>query len=276
MNDIKTWKNLLLTGMAVLCMAACSSDNEDVVPEPEPEPTVPPLVTDYQDPMFENFECYPEGTVWEVMYTDDLDENPDYCIIYRYEVKGDTTINNIKYKKVLGNIVRCDTIYAKEPPKMHDHWGLYDPELVLDIYEKFIREDKGKIYKYNPYFGKDALYYDFNWIDEKEWFVYNEMGDYYECRDNFSEEEYDSLLVKEGKYRYRNIEKIKMENGEEYDFFMDIIKTIGRCYRGGPFMPSGFSDHYLLSFYRNGELIYWNHNLDRYFSGSDKDDTQSD
>ena len=66
--------------------------------------------------------------------------------------------------------------------------------------------------------------------------------------------------------------KVKLD----YDFFMDIIKTIGRCYRGGPFMPSGFSDHYLLSFYRNGELIYWNHNLDRYFSGSDKDDTQSD
>lgn len=268
----------MLSGMAVLFLSACGGSDEEIVPEPEPEPTVPPLVTDYQDPMFENFECYPEGTVWEIMYYY-YDINPDYCIIWRYEVKGDTTINDIKYKKVLADIVRNDTVLVDESDRK-TQWGIYDRGAYPEFYTMFIREDKGRIYKYNPYFDKDALYYDFNWAEESEYWIYNEWGDYYYYREGHTTEEFDSLLVKEGKYRMRGIEKIKMENGEEYDCYMYQIKTIGVYLYGGPFFPvqiwGGFYLHHLLSFYRNGELVYRNHVLDRYFQDGKKDDTPTD
>lgn len=278
-RDMNTWKDLLLAGMAVLLLSACGSSDEEIVPEEPQGPTVPPLVTDYQDPMFENFECYPEGTVWEVMYYYYDDSNPDYCVIWRYEVKGDTTINDINYKKVLADIVRNDTVFLDKDER-ENPWGIYDREKNPELYEFFIREDKGRIYKYNPYFDKDALYYDFNWAEETEYWEYNEWGDYYDPREMVEADgrDYDSLLVNEGKYRMRGIEKFKMENGEEYDRYEYQIKTIGVYLHGGPFMPvtiyGDFSQHHLLSFYRNGELIYRNHNLDRYFENKENDNEQ--
>ena len=71
----------------------------------------------------------------------------------------------------------------------------------------------------------------------------------------------------------RGIEKFKMENGEEYDRYEYQIKTIGVYQHGGPFLPvtiyGDFSQHHLLSFYRNGELIFRNHGLDCYFQDND-------
>lgn len=259
-RGMKTWKDLLLAGMAVLCLAACSSDNDEIVPEPEPEPTVPPLVTDYQDPMFEDFECYPEGTAWEEMDGYLEGYNPDFCIIYRFEVKGDTAIQGIDYKKVNAQMIRQDTIHNGDD---RDSYIERDRE---EHYTFAIREEKGRIYKWNATYGKDALFYDFNWKSGLPYFVYSELTDEY-ITGNHSV--------------YDVFEEVTMENGDTYESFRGQIKTIGILGWGGIFCsyPSGtlgIGFHQLLSFTRNGQLLYRNHNLDRYFENKENENEQGD
>ena len=240
---MNTWKDLLLAGIAVLLLSACSSDDE------ENSPIVDPVEETYQDPMFEDFECYPQGTVWQEYDGYMEGYNPDFGIMYRFEVKGDTTIQGIDYKRVIAQLVQRDTIYNSND---RDAYIERDRE---ESYTFAIREDKGRIYKWNAEYAKDALFYNFNWKEGLQHFVYNEVTDEY--------------LTSESSI-YDVFGKVKMENGEVYDSYGGQIKTIGMIGWGGLFSsyPSGtlgIGIHRLFSFTRNGQLLYLDRELIRLY-----------
>ena len=163
---------------------------------------------------------YPD-TRWSVLQTNSL--NPSVSSITYYNINGDTIINSLFYYKLYINNNQLFT---------------------------YLREDNLKLYAYFPElpFQNEKLVYDFNsWVvgGTYRYNVYDYIPDFYPEYNQWNISKLDTIQLNDGKY-------YQIANN-------DVINTIGSIY--GIFAytfdwPSDGSVFHLLTYYRNGVLIY--------------------
>jgi len=253
---------IALSLVTILLYIGCDrdSDGEEVVPQSpiihERQEEVKPK---HCDPVFDTLVCYPVGTTWEKGYS--VDDFEHLYVRSRFEVVSDTLIDGKHYKRVKGEIVHFDLEHV--PDEYKGKAGIFPGmENTLDPLDFYLYEDKGVVTAY----GIDQAtqrpkgflkQYDFNWPPYIHGLLFYSDGNVVDAEIPRS-----SITLLDGNdyeiedYRvYTRLMIESMGDREWREAF--LVKTIGCIYA----MFGIYFDDYilkgrLLSFHRNGELLY--------------------
>lgn len=253
---------VVLSMVAMLLYTGCDrdSDGEEEIPhvvDTYDQPTE--VIPKHHDPVFDSLVCYPVGTTWEKGYS--LDDFEHFYVRSRFEVVSDTLIDGKNYKRVKGEIVHFDTEHIPDNLKGNG-WGIFPGyETVLDPLDFYLYEDKGVVtaYDINPATQRPSNFlkqYDFNWPPYMRGLLFYSDGNVVDAEIPRS-----SMTLLDGNvyeiedYRvYTRLMKEKMGYRNKKEAF--LVKTIGCIYAMFGVYCDSWLKGRLLSFYRNGELLY--------------------
>jgi hypothetical protein len=166
-------------------------------------------------------------------------ENPDiYKSSYWIKFQGDTTINNVQYKKIL-----------QADDSLHSDWYL----------NGFIREDivAQKVYLFNNYTESDQLLYDFSL----------EKGDSILIWDGLTFAKIDTILYEPFGNSKDTVKQICFNKGCTHRWIKGIGSTRGVLNGLNTIMTVG-AYYNLVCYYENDKLIYHNSQFDTCFPDS--------
>lgn len=194
-------------------------------------------------------ECFPQGTVWEEETYGVYAGNKSDCLTgysyFRNTVNGEMTANGKTYKKV-------DVEMRMGESEDVITWDGIEPWHYEYAASFGIREEGGKVYYYGDQFtacdSLEQLAYDFNALEPGNVIPF--------IRWNRRPWEYETYTIQE-------TGKVKLLNGNEYDCVVEngeplLISTIGYVRKVFIFLDfiNLRTEHRLMNFTRNGELVY--------------------
>ena len=251
---------IALSLAAMLLYPGCGRDDdgmETITNAPDTIDLSAPKYKHY-DPVFDTLVCYPVGTTWEKGYS--VDDFEHLYVRSRFEVVSDTLIDGKHYKRVKGEIVHFDIEHV--PDEYIESTCIFPGmEKTLDLLDFYLYEDKGVVIAYNidPTTRRPSYIlreYDFNWPPYIHGLLFYSDGNIIDAeipRSNITLLDGNSYEIED----YRVITRLM----EEKPGFRDLreaflVKTIGCIYA----MFGEYCDFWLksrlLSFRRNGELLY--------------------
>ena len=252
---------IALSLAAMLLCPGCGRDDDDQETTTNVPDTIDLSAPKYKhyDPVFDTLVCYPVGTIWEKGYS--VDDFEHLYVRSRFEVVSDTLIDGKHYKRVKGEIVHFDIEHVPDEYKGEKVDIFPGLERVLDPLDFYLYEDKGVVIAYNidPTTRRPSYIlreYDFNWPPYIHGLLFYSDGNIIDAeipRSNITLLDGNSYEMED----YRVITRLMNEKPGFRDLRNAfLVKTIGCIYA----MFGEYCDYWLksrlLSFHRNGELLY--------------------